>query len=119
MGVVSEADREPCDIEGGQLHSGLPIRVRFLKFDRRDRSGNEHGANGKFSPTPPSRFRPELVFPEAVEPTCCQIRVAGGMGDAPMAQVVLDRAGFVAVIRQLKSAGMAQHVRMHRKPKIR
>ena len=29
-----------------------------------------------------------------------------------MAQVVLQRAGIVAVIRQLEAAGVAQHVRM-------
>ncbi len=61
------------------------LGARFLKFDRRDRSGDEPGANRKFSPTPPSRFRPQLVFPETVEPVRCQVRVAGGMGDAAVA----------------------------------
>ena len=41
------------------------------------------------------------------------------MLDILVPEIVLDRPCVVAVIRQLEPAGMAQHVRMHRKPKSR
>lgn len=32
-----------------------------------------------------------------------------------MAQVILDQAEIVALVREIKATGMAQHVRMHRR----
>lgn len=38
------------------------------------------------------------------------------MLDIFMAQIVLQRTSILPVIGQLEATGMAQHVRMHRKP---
>jgi len=38
--------------------------------------------------------------------------------NVPVAKIVLDRPGIVAVIGEFVPAGAAQHVRMHREPSL-
>lgn len=53
-----------------------------------------------------------LVSPEPLEPLRRQFRIAHGMLDVLVPQVVLDGAGVVAVIRQFVPAPVPEHVGM-------
>ncbi len=55
-----------------------------------------------------------LVFPECFETARGQLRIADGVGDVPVAQVLLDRARVVSLVSQLETAGVAEHVGMNR-----
>jgi hypothetical protein len=56
----------------------------------------------------PSDWAP--VWPEALEPIRRERRVAGRILDIAMPQLSLERRRIDAVIRQLKAAGLPQHV---------
>jgi hypothetical protein len=58
------------------------------------------------------------IIPKIGEPMRGQSRVANGILNVAMPQVVLDRTGINAFISQIKTAGMPQHVRMNRKRKV-
>ncbi len=59
-----------------------------------------------------------LICPKILEPLRAQLRVAYGVMDILVPQVVLDRPGIMPVIGQLETGGMPQHVRMHRKANL-
>ena len=54
-----------------------------------------------------------LVTKEIPEPLDAQRRIALGVPDVYMPEVVLNAAGILAVVDQLVATGMAQHVRVH------
>ena len=60
-------------------------------------------------PLPPS------VAPEIAEPIQRQLGIADGMLDALVAQVVFKSPSVAPIIGQLVPAGVAEHVRVHRK----
>ncbi len=68
---------------------------------------------------PRSRLFLQLVLPKSVEPVRCKLGVPHRVLDVLMSQVMLDRSSIMAVVGEFKPAGMAQHVRVHRKPKSR
>jgi hypothetical protein len=53
------------------------------------------------------------VFPDAVERLARQLGIANKMPRVPVAKVVLQHPGIEAVIHQLVTASVAQHVRMN------
>jgi hypothetical protein len=55
-----------------------------------------------------------LVFPECFEAARGQLRIADGVGDIPVTQVLLDRPRIVSLVGQLEPAGVAEHVGMNR-----
>jgi hypothetical protein len=58
--------------------------------------------------------RPVLILPKRLEPICCQLRVTHRMPDVPMAQIVLEGAGVMALVGKLVSVGVAEHVGVDR-----
>jgi hypothetical protein len=60
-----------------------------------------------------TRF-PASVFPEAVEPRTRQFRITDGVLNVSVAEIVLQRASVLPIVRELEAASMAQHVRMNR-----
>src|SRR5262249_51701662 len=59
-------------------------------------------------------IRAASILPEILEPFRRQLGVAHRVLDVLVAEVVLQRARIDTLIRELVSAGMAQHVRMDR-----
>ncbi len=94
-----------------------------MAVDSLSRPTGMGGSRSLAAPTPKETLarspRSGLVFPKPVEPIRCQLGVPDRVLDVFVSQVVLDRSSVVAVIRQLEPAGMAQHMRMNRKPKSR
>lgn len=77
------------------------------------------GLTGEKSPVDEKRGRPRplppaasLIPPKILEPAVRELRVAHGVLDAAVPEVCLQRAGIDAIVRELKTAGMPQHVRM-------
>ena len=68
---------------------------------------NAHGSFRGLSDHP-------LVDPKAVESVSGKFGISGGMGDLPVAEIVLNSAGIVALIGQIEPRGMPQHMRMNR-----
>jgi hypothetical protein len=54
------------------------------------------------------------ILPKPVKPARGQLGVFDGVLNVPVAEVVLQGARVLPVIRQLEAAGMPQHVGMHR-----
>src|SRR6202035_3207939 len=54
------------------------------------------------------------VLPKALEPICCKFGVPDGVLNVPVAEIVLEGAGVLPIVRQLEAAGVAQHVRVNR-----
>src|SRR5262245_8258476 len=54
------------------------------------------------------------VFPEVFEARRRQLRVAHGVLDVAVTEIRLQRAGIDALVGEVKSAGMPQHMRMRR-----
>src|SRR5262249_50326888 len=63
--------------------------------------------------SPPTAPRASLGLPEVLEPIWCQLRVAHGVLDVLVPEVMLQRPRVVAVIGKFEPAGVAEHVRMH------
>ena len=84
--------------------------VYFLKSSR-------ESGEPLISPAP--GFFLQLVLPESVEPVWCKLGVPDRVLDVLVSQVMLDRPGVVAVVGELETTGVAEHVGMHRKPKSR
>src|SRR6516164_9102146 len=61
-------------------------------------------------------LRSHLILPKMFEPVGRQRGVAHRQGNAAVAEIVLDGSGVLAVIGQLVSAAMTQHVAMNEKP---
>jgi hypothetical protein len=57
----------------------------------------------------------ESVVPETVESVRCQLSIANGVLDVSMTQIMLNRTGIHALVRQVKPARMTQHMGMDRK----
>ena len=57
-----------------------------------------------------------LIPPKPLEPLRREFGVAHGVLDVLVPEVVLDRAGVVAVVRELVPAAVAEHVGMDGKP---
>lgn len=53
-----------------------------------------------------------MAFPESGKSRGVAGRIAYGMANVSMAEVVLDKAGIRSSLRQLVTAGMAQHMRV-------
>jgi hypothetical protein len=54
-----------------------------------------------------------LIPPEILEPTRCQRRIAGRILDIAVPEVGLQRPCIDPVVRQLKAAGVAEHMGVH------
>src|SRR5215471_10023738 len=61
----------------------------------------------------------KLIFPEVFESVRRQCRVADRGHDRSVAKIGLDGASVVAVVGELKPAGMPQHVGMHEEREFR
>src|SRR5664279_6441171 len=59
------------------------------------------------------------VAPEILEPVRRQIRVACGVLNIAMPEVLLDRSRVLPVVGELVAGRMTQHVRMNRKREAR
>jgi hypothetical protein len=59
-----------------------------------------------------THFAPSLILPETFEPILRQRGVPRGVLYVSVPEVGLQRAGIVAVIRELVAAGVAEHVGM-------
>ncbi len=64
-----------------------------------------------------SRRSLALVVPESVEPIRRQLGVPNRVLDVFVSQVVLDGSGIVAIIGELETTRVSQHMRMHWEPK--
>src|SRR5512135_2282273 len=53
-----------------------------------------------------------LIVPELLEPIAAELGVADGVLDILVPEVVLNRPGVLAVVGQLETGGMPQHVGM-------
>ena len=53
-----------------------------------------------------------LIPPKIFEPAGRKLRVAHGVLDGSVPEVRLQRAGIDAIVRELETAGMPQHVRV-------
>src|SRR5262245_39110012 len=58
------------------------------------------------------------ILPEPIEAVRAKLGISDSVHDVAMAQEVLQRAGIDAVIGELVSTAMAQHVRMNREGKF-
>ncbi len=61
----------------------------------------------------------ELVSPKILEPIGRQRRIAHRGHDRAVAEIGLDSAGVVAVVRELEPTSMPQHVRVDKKGEFR
>ena len=67
----------------------------------------------------PGGTRENLVLPKPLEPIRTQLRVAHGMRDVSVPEVLLDRSRVVPFVRELVAGGVPQHVRMDREGEFR
>jgi integrase len=85
--------------------------IRALRRLRREHAGH----------VPSQRIRSKLticdlsalVVPESFKPIRRELRVAHGVHDVSVPEVVLDRSGVLAVVSKLVAARVAEHVRVH------
>src|SRR5262249_45015165 len=58
------------------------------------------------------------ILPEAVEPARGQLGVPDRVLNVPVPEIMLQSPRVLPVIRQLEAAGMPQHMRVNREPKL-
>ena len=86
MITCSQVSRSALHPEGGRVRSGIHQTWR-----------NEPNSQS---------------FQKLLEPLRAERGVAHGVGDVAMAEVLLERAGVVAVVREPVAGGVPEHVRM-------
>lgn len=64
-------------------------------------------------------IRVPLVSPEILEPVWTQVRVADGVRYVAVPQIMLNRPRVLAVVDELVTSRVAEHVRMNREAQAR